>query len=265
MLQKVKLLLLIALFGALVAGGYQIIDHFSPKPPAGTAALPPRSAAALAGKHDLKDSPYFKAPDFYHLPSQGSLLLLEHFPTRQQSTEYTCGPVAAAMVVEYFTGRSLHEELAIAKLMDTSPINGTSLGGMADYFEDLDWEVVSSKDRKTPQDWPAFRRFVIAALESKTPIIVENVEWGGHYRVIIGYDHMGTDYGGDDVLIMADPHDTADHVQDGYVVVNAEKFFYMWFDAKLFPQWERQRPWLMARPKKEASKLPWQKGLGGKK
>ncbi|MFQ9523393.1 MAG: hypothetical protein ACLR2G_07855 [Phascolarctobacterium faecium] len=29
---------------------------------------------------------------------------------------------------------------------------------------------------------------------------------------------------------MADPCDTADHLQDGYVVVPAEKFFYMWFD-----------------------------------
>lgn len=30
-------------------------------------------------------------------------------------------------------------------------------------------------------------------LKDNTPILVENVEWGGHWRAIIGYDTMGTD------------------------------------------------------------------------
>ncbi len=261
-MQKLKLIFLIAVLGALVAGGQHFIAGFSAKTPAATEDRSPGAAAALKGKHDLLESPYFKAPDFYNMKSGGSLVLLEKFKTRQQSTHYTCGPVAAAMVTEYFLGRLPYEEGAIAKLMDSSPITGTTIGGMKDYFKNLDWDVVSNKDTETPKDFSAFCRFVQSALAAGTPVIVENVEWGGHYRVIIGYDSMGTDYGGDDVLIMADPYDTADHVQDGYVINNAEKFFYMWFDAKLFPQWERQRPWLMARPKKEASRSPWQKASG---
>ena len=81
------------------------------------------------------------------------------------------------------------------------------------------------------------------------PIMVQNVDWGGHWRVIIGYDTMGTDdITSSDVLIMADPYDTADHLQDGYVVVPAEKFFYMWFDSHLFAAGDRKQQWLAAEP-----------------
>ena len=51
-----------------------------------------------------------------------------------------------------------------------------------------------------------------------------------------------------DVLIMADPYDTADHLQDGYVFVPAEKYFSMWYDSHLFPKKSRQKQWLIAVP-----------------
>lgn len=44
------------------------------------------------------------------------------------------------------------------------------------------------------------------------------------------------------------PYDTADHLQDGYVVVPAEKFFYMWFDSHLFAAGDRKQQWLAAEP-----------------
>lgn len=37
---------------------------------------------------------------------------------------------------------------------------------------------------------------------------------------------MGTEYEGDDVIIVADPFDTTDHNQDGYGVYGAERFIY---------------------------------------
>ena len=82
-----------------------------------------------------------------------------------------------------------------------------------------------------------------------TPIMVENVEWGGHWRVIIGYDTCGTENTLDDVLIMADSYDTSDHYQDGYAVNNAERFFSMWFDSSMFPKKQRNQPWIIAKPK----------------
>ena len=80
------------------------------------------------------------------------------------------------------------------------------------------------------------------------PIMVENVEWGGHWRVIIGYDTMGTNNTLDDVLILVDPYDTCDHKQDGYVVNNGEKFFSMWFDHSMLPEEQKEQPFIIARP-----------------
>ena len=117
------------------------------------------------------------------------------------------------------------------------------------YFEKIGWDVHSSIKDKTPDSYKNFLKFVESNLKNNTPIIVENVDWGGHWRVIIGYDSMGTAYQSDDVLIMADPYDTTDHLQDGYSIVPAERFFYMWFDHQLFPQSEQKRQWLTAKPK----------------
>ena len=51
-----------------------------------------------------------------------------------------------------------------------------------------------------------------------------------------------------DVLILADPYDTTDHNQDGYNIVSASRFYYMWFDARLFREKEKERQWLTAVP-----------------
>ena len=46
--------------------------------------------------------------------------------------------------------------------------------------------------------------FVQKELKAGHPIMVENVFMGGHWRVIIGYDTMGTQTIADDVLIFAE-------------------------------------------------------------
>ena len=61
-------------------------------------------------------------------------------------------------------------------------------------------------------------------LSSNRPIMVENIDWSGHWRVIIGYDSCGDE---GDVLILADPYDVTDHCQDGYVIESFDKFFSM--------------------------------------
>lgn len=66
--------------------------------------------------------------------------------------------------------------------------------------------------------------------------------------MIIGYDDMGTVTTADDIIILADPYDTSDHLQDGYVVNSVEKFYYMWFDAHMLPKSQKQQQWLTARP-----------------
>lgn len=190
-------------------------------------------ASSYNGLANVPKSPYFQQLDFYNMQPTDSLVLLPKFRTYQQTTEYTCGPAAALMVVEHFQGRSEEDELAIGKIMGTKSYTGTNTKGMVKYFKKKGWQVTSSADKdKTPQNTQEFKAFVVE-----------------HWRVIIGYDTMGTDdITSSDVLIMADPYDTADHLQDGYVVVPAEKFFYMWFDSHLFAAGDRKQQWLAAEP-----------------
>ncbi len=245
-MKATRIILAAVLLAVIFAGVNYLRDRILT--PEGSEA-PSGGAAMLEGKHDIGNSAYFAAPDIYNMKPGGSLLLLPRFKTRQQQTGYTCGPAAAAMVAEYFLGSCPDSEMEIARIMETSKFNGTNVRGMARYFERLRWDVKTSADTTSPKNYPLFLQFVETSLRNNAPIIVENVEWGGHWRVIIGYDTMGTGYTGDDVLIMADPFDLADHVQDGYNIENAQKFYYMWFDAKLFTSGEREHPWLIARPK----------------
>ncbi len=209
---------------------------------------PSGGAAQYEGKINIPDSPYFKHPDFYNMKSNDHLTILSHFKTHQQHTEYTCGPAVAGMVVEHYLGRPLDDEMTISEIMSTDPEKGTKVQGMCHYFRKLGWEVESSLDNETPDTYEDFLRFVKEKLDANTPIMVETIDWAGHWRVIIGYDTLGTDFRGTDVLILADPYDTCTHFQDGYTAVPAEKFFYMWFDAFYYSKKERIRPWLTASP-----------------
>ena len=207
-------------------------------------------AKQFVGKVDIKNSPYFPQLDIYNMKSNENLIILSKFKTQQQNTGYTCGPVAANMVVEYLNGTPLHKEMEIGKMMGTNKFNGTDLKGMCKYFDAIGWEVKSTFKDGAPKSYEEFLKFVSGNLKENTPIIVENIDWGGHWRVIIGYDTMGTKHTGDDVLIMADPFDTTDHLQDGYNILGAERFFYMWFDHQLFKEGEQDKLWLTAKPKK---------------
>ena len=100
---------------------------------------------------------------------------------------------------------------------------------------DLIDEELGARDREnakvhiyiSPEENPAeAMSFIRERIEAGTPILVGWNDWGGHWQVIIGYDTMGTEYEGDDVIIVADPFDTTDHNQDGYGVYGAERFIY---------------------------------------
>lgn len=208
--------------------------------------------AAVQGQSDVKDSPYFKKVDVYNMKSGGSLLLLEKYKTYQQHTGYTCGPAAALTVVQYFLGKAPDSEMEIAKIMEAHPAGmkdpGTNTRGMSHYFEQKGWKVKNALKDGSPGTYKKFLDFVDENLKQGIPIMVENVEWGGHWRVIIGHDTMGDANGVNDVLILADPYDTSDHYQDGYSIISAERFYYMWFDAQLFREKEKARQWLTAVP-----------------
>ena len=187
---------------------------------------------------DHENSPYFPQIDVYNLRSTDNLTILPEFKTYQQTKEYTCGPATALMVLHHF-GETNYDELEIAEMMQShKDLNGnnteepgvaneqgeygTSTDRMVSFFEQIGWDVTSSltegnlEGGYTFDDPMKFKEFVQNNLKDNTPVMIEWIDWGGHWSSVIGYDTMGTDGFGDDVLILADPYDTSDHMQDGY-------------------------------------------------
>ena len=229
-----KLFAVTILLTAILIGNVQAEESYNP--------------ADAPAEINHPNSIYYKHPDFYNMTSTDDRIILPNYPTYQQTTEYTCGPACALTVLNYFTPHNFDEKI-LAKEMKTKPGAGTSLGNMVKFFKGLGWDVQSSLDTP-PMDEFAFQKFVIKNLSEGKPIIVENVEFGGHWRVIIGCDTLGTpDDLYDDVLIFADSYDTSDHDQDGYTSGSLDRFYYMWFDHCILPKKERNQPWLIATPK----------------
>lgn|GEM_PF-94103 len=206
------------------------------------------SGASSAPKEiNHEASLYFSENDFFNMTDTKTRTMLTHYPTYQQTTEYTCGPAAALTVLSYYGNRD-YNEMGLAKTMKTSDTVGTNLLSMVNFFKGIGWKVKTGLNSAPFSTYEAFREFVQDSLREGTPIIVENVDWGGHWRVIIGYDTMSTESPLDDTLILMNPYDTCDHKQDGYVVENGEKFYSMWFDHSILPQKQRTQPWLIAQP-----------------
>lgn len=229
-------------------------------------------ASSYANSGDHVNSQYFPKIDVYNLKSTDTLTILQEFKTYQQTKEYTCGPATALMVLNHF-GETNYDELEISEMMNThKDLNGnnneevgvaneqgefgTSTDRMVSFFEQLGWNVTSSLTEGkldggyTFDDPVKFREFIISNLKNNVPVMVEWIDWGGHWSSIIGYDTMGTDEFGDDVLILADPYDTSDHAQDGYHIYPAERFFYMWLDKSILPKEQGVQQWVIAKPKK---------------
>ena len=195
-----------------------------------------------------KGSVYFDTKtDYYEAVSSDSRIILRHYPTYQQTKENTCGPASALTVLWYYGVKDYTEEM-LAREMKTKPNVGTNPKDMLAFFERLGWKTESSLTHPKFGEYDEFMAFVREKLSAGIPILVENVEWGGHWRVIIGYDTMGTENTLDDVLVLEDPYDTSDHLQDGYTVNNAERFYSMWFDHYMLPPDQREQPFVIARP-----------------
>ncbi|GHV57049.1 hypothetical protein FACS1894216_21410 [Synergistales bacterium] len=212
-------------------------------------------ASGVEGRGDHKKTPYFAHPGIYNLKSGGSLTILEKFKTYQQTTEWSCGNASALMVANYF-GLEGQRELDIARIMGTnSEIGGTTTEQMTRYFKSIGYEVRSSlevSEEDMIPDGAAFKDWVIKHLTNRRPIMVEWLDWHAHWQVVIGYDTMGTDdVIEDDVLILADPYDVGDQLQDGYYIFPAERFFYMWHDIRYEGEDRlRNQQWVISYPSK---------------
>ena len=177
---------------------------------------------------DHEDSPYFYDVDFYNAKSGDGLYILPQFKTIQQTSWWSCGVSCTEMVLEHFGKRGDWNEESLAALREDHEAQhiGTCMDQVIDMFEAVGgFELTTTYDYADNLD-AITMSFVREQVAAGNPLLVGWKDGGGHWQIIIGYDTMGTDYEGDDVIIVADPFDTTDHNQDGYGVYGAERFIY---------------------------------------
>ena len=196
-------------------------------------------AKILQGIHDILNTSYFGKIDFYNKKSDSNILILENFKTYQQTSEYSCGCSSLIMSLYYLNKTEISERDCVYKSNTGTDIKKNTHGTIGVFPTDLEKAIINygfdfeSNRNFTDENTPIknelnFSNYIKNAIKNKEPIIILTTEWGGHYQVIIGYDNMGTEnYILDDVLIIADPYDSSDHIQDGYVVYNYIRYFYL--------------------------------------
>ena len=187
-------------------------------------------AKEYQGKHDILNSKYYKSLDIYNMKSSGSLILLEKFKTYQQTLSYTCGCASLIMAIYYLDNKVISEKECVMKA-HTHPDNGTMPYNLEKAIEEFGYDYESKrKGFNSTDDIPSYDEYKFAdyiknTLRRNLPIIILSNDWAGHYTVIIGYDDMGSNNTADDVLIVADPFDTTDHVCDGYTIWSFERLY----------------------------------------
>ena len=205
---------------------------------------------------DHVDSPYFYSKDFYNAKSENGLYIIPQFETIQQTSWWSCGVSCTEMVLNHYGKRGeWNEESLAAEREDHSEEHiGTCLDQIIDMFEAAGgFELETTYDYADNPD-AVTMTFIKERIEAGIPIIAGWNDWGGHWQVIIGYDTMGTEYEGDDVIIVADPFDTTDHNQDGYGVYGAERFIYNFTFFDFFgeaPDHLRDKCFVAVKPAKE--------------
>lgn len=225
------ILILLALFCAAQFLAFTPEVHSIPVPADYPTAQDEDGADAYAGALDHPESRYYVVNDYYNMESGDGLHILSRFDTYQQTTEYSCGVASALMVLHRF-GVDDYDELQLGELVEISTEHGTSVEGLAGFFASLGWEVESHADVE-----PYFEAiedcevWLLERLDAGVPVMVDWVDWAGHWQVVIGLDECGTDDPYDDVLILADPYDITDHFQDGYYIYPFGRFFDMWFEG----------------------------------
>lgn len=190
------------------------------------------SAAFYQRKADVSKSKYYPIINFYDGKVTDTLQILPKFKTYQQSSPYSCGDASALMALRYFGINDITEDMLYKEA--TTKEHGTATLDLANALKKLTNSKVSIEYKKDDAEI-ILEKFVAMVKECTNPknncvLLLESVEWGGHWMTLIGYDSMGTIETADDVLIFADPFDTTDHNQDGYYIVSLERYHATWYD-----------------------------------
>lgn len=220
-------------------------------------------ATSYDGWCDDANTKYFAVNDYYNMRSEGTLHILSNFAPYEQSTEWTCGPSSSLAVLNWFDSdlAEKYDELTIAKMSGTNDTQGVNPEGLDKFFMEIDWYTQCNYSTdpyfKELQD---FEDFCVSNIDNGVPIMVDWIDWDGHWQTIIGIDTCQEDNPSDDVIILADPYDTSDQYQDGYYTYGAERFYYMWHEGAVSEMDEPGvQPFLIAMPKDKAKEIGLEK------
>lgn len=176
-------------------------------------------------------------------PQYRGLYFIAGIDGYQQSTDYTCGPAVLMKIAQFYHKGNLKPdsatEMQIAREAGTRSFDaikqgrkpGTTPEEMKRWLERRGLKARIYYEAKG--DGSALNR-LRDNIKQGFPTLVEWSDLGGHWVLAVGYDTRGNDNPWDDVLILADSFDKYDDYEDGYTFVNANRFYWSWYDAVYF-------------------------------
>jgi hypothetical protein len=203
---------------------------------------------ATGNNLNYNNSPYYISHDFYNMSSSWSLHILNNYKTIQQTEEYSCGCATLLSIFNYYW-IDWYNEMDICKHIWTSELTGSSPDWIISFINEI-WlnnfhHAAEDYFFSSPED---FEDYLIVKLDSWFVTLVDWLDYGWHWQVIIWIDTMWTDDIYDDVLIMADSLDDTDHNQDWYYITSFARFFYMREEAS-FTETKYKQPFITIFPK----------------
>lgn len=238
------LLIIVAIFGAMVVLAAAIILSSPALIPGATAGVPSGSVK-YALDAPLPPPQYYTGIDFDTLQSDSNLTVLPLRSVRQQVTNYSCGAVAAMTILSYYglpVNNTDADEVRVAHEIypGVSEITGLNPEQVAAWL--------SRQGLNATWGMGGSRAMLRENLKNGVPTMVEWMDWGGHWVLVTGYDTRGTETVWDDVIIFADSVDSHDDRVDGITYFNYGEFDAMWFDAHYFPENMKDRAWVAVVP-----------------
>jgi hypothetical protein len=215
------------------------------------------SGACSCRENGTNEIEWFPKIDPAILSSSSNIDFIPGLRSYQQTTDYTCGPAVLLSLAGFYGFPDFEQdaqtEMRIAGELGTRDLN-SSLPGTKPQ-EMVDWLVRNgfnaSLEFEDRGDGSALRRLQ-DNIRQGIPTLVEWIDLSGHWAIAVGYDYRNVSDPWDDVLILADPYDRYDDYCDGYSFVNANRFYWMWFDALYFGN-TTWRTMITALPKNEAT------------
>lgn len=183
------------------------------------------------GEYNVENSPYFMYNDFYNMSCTNDeypLTIFNKFKSYQQTMQDSSAFACLVMVFNRL-GLDVSNEYSELNLLNSyQSYHNTTVYNNGDSVDDvnlgafikslnLSIEVDVHKIENFDSGDTFTRKQIIDNLKAGNYVLLRYQSANGFgWKVVIGYDEMGTDSVLDDIIIFADPFDSADHYQTGY-------------------------------------------------